>query len=273
MSFIEEQLQKFKDMIESSILNGGSKGKESMIRSSALINLIHDAVKYELIENGVNNSNIFPPINHSKPELKIAGFLKQKDQDVCVVPSGICRTPTPITWEPLRFENKVDPFGFEYSTNTLVINVRSQMSSLAKNSDTLFERTFAEAENLHRRYPNIVLGEVYLIPVYEYDDDLVKAKQVGFKTRHVNIEKYISFFNDINNRQIGGDEYAYERCALLIVDFSRDVPFLYNDSAELRSAGLISNDFNIEYSTLNFRDFAHDILTIYEERFDISNLN
>ena len=53
------------------------------------------------------------------------------------------------------------------------------MSSLAKNSDTLFERTFAEAQNLHMRYPDIVLGEVYLIPVHEYDDDMVKRGTVN----------------------------------------------------------------------------------------------
>lgn len=117
-----------------------------------------------------------------------------------------------------------------------------------------------------------MLGEVYLIPVFEYDSDLVKNKQVGFKKKHVKIEKYISFFNAINNRQAGGPEYAYERCALLIVDFSRDVPFLYNDSEELKLAGLISKDFDIEYSALNFRNFARDILDIYGKRFDISNL-
>ena len=66
---------------------------------------------------------------------------------------------------------EIDPYGEEYSKNTLVINVRSQMSSLAKNSDTLFERTFAEAMNLHMQYPDIVLGEVYLIPINEYDDE------------------------------------------------------------------------------------------------------
>lgn len=71
------------------------------------------------------------------------------------------------------------------------------MSSLAKNSDTLFERTFAESQNLHMRYPNIVLGEVYLIPVREYDDELVKSNRVGFKARQTNIEKYISFFNSM----------------------------------------------------------------------------
>lgn len=33
------------------------------------------------------------------------------------------------------------------------------------------------------RYPNAVLGEVYLIPVHEYDDALVAQKTVGFKKK------------------------------------------------------------------------------------------
>ena len=214
MTYIDGQLQRFKAMIETAIREGGEKGKESVIRSSALINLIHDAVKNEFIERGVQPENIFPPLGQRTPELKLAGFLKQKDQDVCIVPNGIQKVPTTIAWGPLAFENKQDPYGMDFSTKTLVINVRSQMSSLAKNSDTLFERTFAEALNLHMRYPNIVLGEVYLIPVHEYDDEMVKERQVGFKVKQTNVEKYISFFDSINNRKTGGANYAYERCAL-----------------------------------------------------------
>ena len=80
-------------MIEESIRTGGAKGKESMIRSSALINLIHDAVKYELQKQGVAPANIYPRFQQTKPEIKLAGFLKQKDQDVCVVPSRIAKAP------------------------------------------------------------------------------------------------------------------------------------------------------------------------------------
>jgi len=272
MSFIDEQLLQFKQMIESSIIDGGAKGKESVIRSSGLINLIHDAVKNEFIQAGVNRNNIYPHFGNTKPELKMAGFLKQKDQDVCIVPSNIRKVSTTINWGPLAFENKNDPYGFDFSTNTLVINVRSQMSSLAKNSDTLFERTFAEAQNLHMRYPDIVLGEVYLIPVHEYDDDLVRNKCVGFRNKQTNIEKYISFFHSINNRPTGGADYAYERCALLIVDFNRPQPYLFRNSKELKREGYISSSFKIEYSTLNFQDFANDILDIYADRYDIRNL-
>lgn len=272
MSFIDEQLLQFKTLIEDSIITGGAKGKESVIRSSVLINLIHDAVKNSFIEAGVKPANIYPHFGDTKPELKMAGFLKQKDQDVCIVPSNIRKAPTTINWGPLAFESKIDEYGYEYSTNTLVINVRSQMSSLAKNSDTLFERTFAEAQNLHMRYKEIVLGEVYLIPVHEYDDDLVKHNMVGFKSRQTNVEKYISFFNSINNRATGGEDYAYERCALLIVDFNRPQPYLFRNSAELKRAGYISQNFEIEYASLNFQDFVEDILRVYASRYNLDNL-
>jgi len=272
MAFIDEKLIEFKKMIEESIIQGGAKGKESCIRSSVLINLIHDAVKYELIEHGLREEHIFPHFGETKPEIKLAGFLKQKDQDVCVLPTNVSQKATHINWGPMAFQNKVDPYGYDYSTNALVINVRSQMSSLAKNADTLFERTFAESLNLHMRYPNIVLGEVYLIPVYEYDDNLVNDRKVGFKTNQTDVEKYISFFDSINNRDNVEETYKYERCTLLVVDFRPDKPKLYRNSAELKNDGIISKDFPIEYATLAFDSFAEDIVDIYAQRYPIKNI-
>jgi sfeI restriction endonuclease len=271
MDYIDEQLIKFKNKLEEAILKDGSKGKESIIRSSELINFIHDAVKFELINEGVNENNIFPPLGKTKPELKIAGFLKQKNQDICVVPSNIQTKETSINWGPLKYNNKIDKYGIEYSTNTLVINVRSQMSSIEKNKDTLFERTFAEPLNLRMIYPNIVLGEVYLIPLYEYDENSVKLNRIGFKNRITNLASYISFFDAINNKEISGEKF-YDRCSLLIVDFNRETPYLFKSTAELKEHGYLSDSFNIEYSTLNFKNFAKDILKIYKNRYNLCNL-
>ncbi len=75
MDFIDQQLLNFKTLIEDSILSNGTKGKDSIIRSSMLINLIHDAVKYEFIKKNVDENNIYPKIYKTKPELKIAGFF------------------------------------------------------------------------------------------------------------------------------------------------------------------------------------------------------
>lgn len=281
---IDTQLMQFKTEIETAIRQEGSKGKESLIRSSVLINYIHDAVKNEFIQLGIDEELIYPHLYATKPELKLAGFLKQKDQDICITPRNIAKKKTKIVWGPLASVNppKYDEYGSEFSTQTLVINVRSQISSIKKNTDTLFERTFAEALNLHMKYPEIVLGEVYLIPLYEYDEDSVKQKKVAFSNAKTDIEKYISFFSSINQRRLSeidkrgdlveGKYYAYERCALLIVDFNRDIPKLYQSTEELKTDELISRDSPLNLDELSFSSFAKDILQVYASRFDINNL-
>ena len=200
MAYIDDQLVEFKRLIEDAIIAEGAEGKNKVIKSSKPINLIHDAVKKSLIDAGVDPSLVRPQFENTKPEMKMAGFIKQKKQDVCVIPKNITKVKSEIDWGPMAHLRRKDEFGYEFSRNSLVINVRSQMSSLGKNYDTLFERTVAEAQNLHMRYPDIVLGEVYLIPVYEYDDAMAKENIVEFSTRHSDIENYISFFSSISGR-------------------------------------------------------------------------
>lgn len=273
MAYIDEQLLQFKTLLEVSIMRNGLKGKESIIRSSSLINLIHDAVKYELIQRGVDPDLIYPHFQETKPEMRIAGFLKQKDQDVCVAPKNIVKHPRQITWGPLANENITDIYGEEFTKNTLVINVRSQMSSIAKNTDTLFERTFAEALNLHMMYKDMVLGEVYLIPVYEYNEATMDNRKITFKAHRTNVAKYISFFSSINGRaNREGDLYKYERCTLLIVDFRHKQPILYRTTEQLIRAGLLPADFPIKFEPLSFDGFTADILNAYGSRFNLKNL-
>ncbi len=83
MAFIDNQLVIFKNMIEESIKTGGVKGKESMIRSSQLINLIHDAVKYELIQLGVARNQIFPRFGDKKTRDK-ACWISETERSGCL---------------------------------------------------------------------------------------------------------------------------------------------------------------------------------------------
>ncbi len=78
-------LQKFKKCLEHAILQEGEKGFSNIIRSQKSINYIHEMIKQDLVKNGIVKENIFPPLGSSKPEIKLAGFFKQKDQDICVV--------------------------------------------------------------------------------------------------------------------------------------------------------------------------------------------
>lgn len=278
---INECLLKIKTEIERCISTGknldkvfdnGLLAKESFIRSSRLINYLHETVKNELVKKHIIIDNIFPPVGCSKPEVKLTGYFKCKKQDITVIPSNIKKEKTKITWGPLAHENIRDEYGARYTENCLVINVRSQLSSLAKNSDTLFERTIAEAINLHIMYPHIVLGEVYLIPVYQYDQEAAKNNKIKFCKRATNLEKYISFFKSVSERKDHGDGFKYERCALIIVDFSKDIPILYSTTKQLKKDHLVNKNFDVELKSISFQKFTADLLKQYSLRFNIHNI-
>lgn len=231
----------------------GNKAKTSLIRSQRIINYIHEFVKNEFKRCGVPPQMIFPPIGISKPEIKIKGLLKSKNQDVVIIP---LERLIPLT-------NTVLP----ELEQILSVNVRSQLSSLRKNIDTLYERTFAEALNLHLSFPNQCLGEVYLIPTHEYDDKAMVRNRVDFKAVS-KIEDYIRMFQAINNRRVTNkEEYKYERICLLIADFKQETPKLYNSIEELKNHGLVPQNSTVSLENLTADNFAEDLLAIYTERF------
>lgn len=263
---IQQAVDNFKELIESSILENGIKGKEAMIRSSKPINNIHEAVKSDLIRKGVLPEYIHPPLGETKPELKLAGFIKQKNQDVCVSPGGIEPEEEVMTEGILREAR--DFYGKEFTERTISINIRSQMSSLAKNFDTLYERTIAEAQNLHVRCPKMVLGEVYMIPVKEYDPAVMDEKKIQFLDNIGAVEKYIKSFQAINGRSdFSKEEYKYERVCLLIVDFQQSPVKIYNNTQELIDDGLISKESDANIDDLSWNGFTDDILKCYKTRF------
>lgn len=264
---LQDAINKFKKLIEDSIITGGNKGKTAMIRSSVPILNLHEAVKTELIKAGINATRICPPLKSRTPELKLAGSMKQKDQDVCVVPEKIM--PQKEIMQGGLLNNIIDIYGEAYTERILCINVRSQISSIQKNFDTLYERTFSEAINLHDRCPKMCLGEVYMIAIPEYNDRYFDQNTVQFKMRDANIvEKYIKSFQAINNRKnTEKNFYQYERACLLIVDFSVTPPKIYNSDQELIADGLLSAGTAVSYSGLSFSDFANDLISLYNERF------
>lgn len=270
MLTIQDAVNNIKRLIEDSIIQGGVEGKNNLIRTQIPICLLHDAAKASFIRNGVNPSYIAPSYGKHIGEQKLAGFFKCKDQDICILPNNFKRHKEILTFDGI-LKGKVDPYGKELTEHILSINVRSQLSSTAKNFDTLYERTFAEALNLHLRCPEMVLGELYMIPVFEYDDYLAKNHQVGFKdNRNISkhLEKYIYSFSAVNNRTTTiGEEYKYERVCLLIVDFNRPVPKIYNTNNELISDNLLPANTTASIDEMNFSHFAPDLLQIYNQRF------
>lgn len=263
---IQEAVNNFKALIENSIREGGIEAKEAMIRSSRPINNIHEAVKSSLISAGIEKHRIFPQLGSTSPEMKLAGFLKQKHQDVCVASKG--RKPEHEIIQEGLLQEESDYYGKEYTERVLSINIRSQISSLAKNFDTLYERTIAEAINLHVRCPRMVLGEVYMIAVKEYYPVAMKNKRIDFIDKVGAVQKYIKSFQAINGRlDHTKEDYKYEKVCLLIVDFSQTPAKIYNTNDELISDGLMPADSQANIGELTWDSFTPSILKKYESRF------
>lgn len=260
---IEVKLLEIKQIYEEAIKTGGRDGIHSLIRSQKLIGIVHNYIKEQLISYGISPSKIFPPVKKSKPEVCMAGFLKKKNQDISII-SGDFKQEE-IT-EGVLIGQK-DEIGKGVLNKSISINIRSQLSSLAKNFDTLYERTFAEALNLHLRIPKLVMGEVYLVPLVAYDPDKINNKQIAWKEKlPIN---YIPAFRELNSRKSEGiDNYKYERVCLLIVDFRGEKPVIIESAEQLHELGWIKKDeiktFSLE--GLGIRDFIKDLLSSYEKR-------
>jgi hypothetical protein len=267
---LQEAVNEIKSSIEGAILEAGTEGKNNLIRSQKPIKLLHEVAKSELINNGVNPLLIHPQLGQSHGELSLSGFFKKKDQDISVIPNDKKFKSEKLSFEGILF-GQTDKYGKELTENTLTINVRSQLSSSAKNFDTLYERTFAEALNLHLRSPKMVLGEFYMIAVNEYDSDSANRKEVSFRgirgiDKH--IEKYLLSFSAINGRKdVELDHYKYERVCLLIVDFSQEIPKIYNTDEELKKDNLLPEGSLATIKNLSFPQFVSDLLSIHHSRF------
>ena len=229
MDDLRNVLISFKNEYEEAIRNGTI---ESVIRSQVLINKLHEFSKRGLISRGVSPSKIYPPLNQSRPEKKIIGFLKSKNQDIVVFPSYNRTTEFIKKGAAI---GRTDSYGTDFLSKTLILNVRSQLSSINKNFDTLYERSFAEALNLHMRLPLAVLGDLYLIPTVGYDSTAIKEQRIVLNEVN-HLLKFISAYIALNNRtDVEDDHYKYERFCLLIVDFSQDPPYIINNFNEIEN--------------------------------------
>ena len=265
---VNKALKIIKSAISDAIRFGGNTSKGNLIKTKKIINILHEVVKSEFVKNGVKAKHIKPGLGLSNGELKLAGILKKKDQDISLIPNNE-KMKLEILLSDGILKNKDDAYGKKFTEKVLTVNVRSQLSSFNNNFDTLYERTFAEALNLHKRSPNMVLGEFYMIAVNEFDKTDAKKKKVSFtKNNNVDthIEKYLLAFDAINQRSSNTDEaYKYEKVCLLIVDFK--TLKVYSTDTELKKDGLLPKKSKATIKNLTFDTFFKDLLKTYDTRF------
>lgn len=239
MQLLLDKLQQMKNVYEEAIRKGENTG---FIRSQGFITPLHKYVITEL-KKMVEPSWV-------TSEKKIYGFPKTKKQDIIIQPP-----------QDDKKNVSVGPI--------MAVNVRSQMSSIGKNYDTLFERLFAESLNLHNRFPYMVLGYLYLLPKVGYDPVASREKRVELSERY-ELEKYIYSFLSIAGRVSPSDEpWKYEKVCLLIVDFESDPPRVMDDMQTLQAEGLVSEKFARLYTFKNLamKNFFDELYKIMIERY------
>lgn len=112
------------------------------------------------------------------------------------------------------------------------------------------------------------LGEVYMIPVFEYDTKAAQKNEVKFSERVGNLEKYLFAFNAIAERGDSTiDHFKYEKVCLLIVDFSKEIPKLYSSDQQLKADNLIPQNSTASIANLTFEQFIPSLLQIHRQRF------
>lgn len=136
----------------------------------------------------------------------------------------------------------------------------------------MYERTYAEPMNLHRRLPKMVLGEVYLLSVRELDSSLVALNNVAYKTHTASvgryIERYIKGFAALNMRNSQrDDDFKYERAALILADFSQNPVKIYNDNAALKADGILPPGSTADMTNLSYDGFVERLIEVYNKRF------
>lgn len=269
----------FKEALDKSIKIAGVRGKESLIRSQEPIKIFHEVIKQELVKKGVRQDLIIPKLGQSSGEMPLYGYFKDKAQDICIKSNKNIR-PTQEKLKSGLLHGRIDPHGFSLTESTISINIRSQMSSIANNIDTMFERIFAEPLNLHMRCSKLVMGEFYIIPTTGYDFEQVKLNKPKFcskivvkrnpkaKTTAEVIEEYILAFQSVNNRNSKKQEhYKYEKVCLLIVDFTTNPIKIYQSNKQLKQDKLLPKGSIANLDELSFKTFIKDLLKIYAIRF------
>ncbi|MFA4922761.1 MAG: hypothetical protein WC557_01040 [Ignavibacteriaceae bacterium] len=274
---LSDCLEQIKTLFENAIRVNGDAGKKNVINSKHVINILHEVVKSSLVENGINPGLINPRLGETRGEVKLAGFVKLKTQDICVFPNHITPTSEKLNFHGLHY-GKTDGFGELFSEHILTINLRSQLSALSANIDTMYERTYAEPLNLHRRLPKMVIGEVYMIAARELDNREVVNNNVVYApvTTAIakSIETYINGFSALNNRlNQRDDDFKYERVALVIADFSQNPVKVYNNIEDLKADSLLPQSSNVSLENMTFDNFIVDLIRIYERRFGTGKLS
>ena len=198
------------------------RASPTAVRTGGVIAPMHGFCAHELSVRGFPEHALHPrqtPVKGRKRVRLLGGYMP-KEIDVCVtVPDS----------GPL-----------------LAISVKSQMSSIIKNTMNRFEEYVGDATNLHTRFPMLVLGFMMLIPVHE--ETFRRGKPTD------GLQRIAELLERSNARRVVTEPSgSYEVSCLLLVDFEPTPPRL-------------STVFPPNNSSLRVEQFFDKLVELYRQR-------
>lgn len=190
---------------------------QKAVRGRGMIKQLHDFSIRELKRLGISERKFI-----IRPEAIIFGTHKPKKVDVAVI------------------HKEAGPL--------IIISIRSQMSSIDKNFINYYEGIIGDVISLHEKYPDLVVGEIYMLP----KETIIRDPDGHRRIEPHDLRKKEKLFRRITNRKDGKDRLdKYEHLAFLAVDFVKKSPEVLD----------IPED-----PTLRIEDFYDKLLKTYQER-------
>lgn len=165
------------------------------VRTGAVIAPLHEYCVHELVERRLPRARLHPAASAKtgRKRVRILGGYMPKEIDVCLT--------------------------YPDSGPLLAVSVKSQMSSIVKNTINRFEEYVGDATNLHSRFPMLVLGFMMLLPACE--ETYVKG------TPTEGLQRIASLLERSNARRVVTEPSgSYEVSCLLLADLDKSPPRL-----------------------------------------------
>ena len=212
----------------------------SVSRSAIPIKRLHQHVGDLLIQTKISSDCI--DIERSIPTL-----LGDKRQDLVAIPRG-----------------KTKPAG----RSTLNIGMKGAFYGVQKNRDNHFNGVRGELLSFHELHSNMVVGQVTILSLMEWDPKKSTSNTVAYKKlSQRTLAEFIDRYNKINLRKPDGSIGLSERVALILVDFSKTTPVVYESIQKLESDGFLMENSGLSLHNVTLSNFASDIVSIHRSRF------
>ena len=272
---LEKAAIEIKNRAKKAITTEGYTGFMSSKKGSKLILPMHEAIKEDFVKLGIMEEQIYPKLGEHKGEMLVYGNQLSRRMDISIIPKYINLKEEIMDITDNKNKRKIDKYGKTVTENTLFVDIKSQFCSVGKNRKTLLTNFMGINADIKQRCPKAIIGNLTILPIYEFDTEAMKENKMKFLDKPINVEKALIEYNNLQNTSSNSNGITtFNKVALVLVDFSQKIPYIFTSHQELVEHGLVSSDFNMKYSydNIKYTNFHESLTNIYHNEHNIENI-